>query len=89
MKRIGEDVSEKLDYEPGRFSVERHVRDKWACAQCQTLVQAAVPACVIDKGLATAALMAHVVVAKYIDHQPLYRQEGIFGHALDQAMRFG
>ena len=81
MKRIGEDVSEKLDYEPGRFSVERHVRGKWACAQCQTLVQAAVPACVIDKGIATAALMAHVVVAKYIDHQPLYRQEGILGRA--------
>ncbi len=75
MRRIGEDVSEKLDYEPGRFSVERHVRGKWACAKCQTLVQAPVPACVIDKGIATAGLMAHVAVAKYIDHQPLYRQE--------------
>jgi len=81
MRRIGEDVSEKLDYEPGRFSVERHVRGKWACAQCHTLVQAPVPACVIDKGIATAGLMAHVVVAKYIDHQPLYRQEGILGRA--------
>nr|WP_243748499.1 IS66 family transposase [Roseateles toxinivorans] len=81
MRRIGEDVSEKLDYEPGRFSVERHVRGKWACAKCQTLVQAPVPACVIDKGIATAGLMAHVVVAKYIDHQPLYRQEGILGRA--------
>lgn len=64
MRRIGEDVSEKLDYEPGRFSVERHVRGKWTCAKCQTLVQAAVPACVIDKGLATTGLMAHVVVVK-------------------------
>jgi transposase len=81
MTRIGEDVAEKLDYEPGRFSVERHVRGKWACAHCQTLTQAPVPACVIDKGLATAGLMAHVVVAKYIDHQPLYRQEGILGRA--------
>ena len=81
MTRIGEDVAEKLDYEPGRFSVERHVRGKWACAQCQTLTQAPVPACVIDKGLATAGLMAHVVVAKYIDHQPLYRQEAILGRA--------
>ena len=81
MTRIGEDVAEKLDYEPGRFSVERHVRGKWACAKCQTLTQAPVPACVIDKGLATAGLMAHVVVAKYIDHQPLYRQEAILGRA--------
>ena len=81
MKRIGEDVSEKLDYEPGHFSVERHVRGKWACAKCQTLVQAAVPVCVIDKGIATAALMAHVAVTKYIDHQPLYRQEGILGRS--------
>jgi transposase len=81
LKRIGEDVSEKLDYVPGSFTVERHVRGKWACARCQTLVQAPVPACVIDKGIVTAGLMAHVVVAKYIDHQPLYRQEGILGRA--------
>jgi len=81
LKRIGEDVAEKLDYEPGRFSVERHVRGKWSCAKCQTLVQAALPACVIDKGIATAGLMAHVAVAKYIDHQPLYRQEGTYGRS--------
>ncbi|QRF63077.1 IS66 family transposase (plasmid) [Variovorax paradoxus] len=81
MKRIGQDVAEKLDYEPGRFSVQRHVRGKWACTRCQTLVQAPVPACVIDKGMATAGLMAHVAVAKYIDHQPLYRQEASLGRA--------
>jgi transposase len=81
LKRIGEDVSEKLDYVPGSFTVQRHVRGKWACTRCQTLIQAPVPACVIDKGLATAGLMAHVTVAKYIDHQPLYRQEGILGRA--------
>ena len=40
MQRVGEDVSEKLDYTPGVFTVERHVRGKWACAHCQTLVQA-------------------------------------------------
>ena len=57
------------------------MRGKWACAHCQTLTQSPVPACVIDKGLATAGLMAHVVVAKYIDHQPLYRQEAILGRA--------
>jgi transposase len=81
MKRIGEDVSEKLDYTPGVFEVERHIRGKWACAKCQTLIQAPVPAQVIDKGIATAGLLAQVLVAKYADHQPLYRQEGIFERA--------
>lgn len=81
MKRIGEDVSEKLDYTPGLFVVERHIRGKWACAKCQTLIQAPVPAVVIDKGLPTAGLLAQVLVAKYADHQPLYRQEGIFERA--------
>ena len=81
MKRIGEDMSEKLDYTPGLFKVERHIRGKWACAKCQTLIQAPVPAEVIDKGLPTAGLLAQVLVAKYADHQPLYRQEGIFERA--------
>jgi transposase len=81
LKRIGEDVSEKLDYTPGVFSVERHIRGKWACTKCQTLMQAPVPAHVIDKGIPTTSLLAQVLVAKYLDHQPLYRQEGIFGRA--------
>ena len=81
LRRIGEDVSEKLDYTPGVFHVERHIRGKWACGRCQTLVQAPVPAQVIDKGIATSGLLAQVLVAKYADHQPLYRQEGIFERA--------
>lgn len=81
LKRIGEDVSEKLDYTPGVFHVERHIRGKWACAKCQTLIQAPVPPQVIDKGVPTAGLLAQVLVAKYADHQPLYRQEGIFERA--------
>src|SRR5207247_1363382 len=81
MKRIGEDVSEKLDYTPGVFHVERHIRGKWACAKCQTLIQAPVPAQVIDKGVPTAGLLAQVLVAKSADHQPLYRPEGIFERA--------
>jgi transposase len=81
LKRIGEDVSEKLDYTPGVFHVERHIRGKWACAKCQTLIQAPVPAQVIDKGVPTAGLLAQVLVAKYAEHQPLYRQEGIFERA--------
>ena len=81
LKRIGEDVSEKLDYTPGVFTVERHIRGKWACAKCQSLIQAPVPAQVIDKGIPTAGLLAQVLVAKYADHLPLYRQEGIFARA--------
>lgn len=54
LKRIGEDVAEKLDYTPGAFSVERYVRGKWVCSKCQTLVQAPVAPQIIDKGLATA-----------------------------------
>jgi transposase len=81
LKRIGEDVAEKLDYAPGVFSVERHIRGKWVCSDCETLIQAPVPAHVIDKGLPTTGLLAHVLVAKYLDHLPLYRQEGIFGRA--------
>jgi transposase len=81
MKRIGEDVAEKLDYVPGVFTVERHVRGKWACAKCQTLVQAPVAAHIIDKGIPTTGLLAQVLVAKFADHLPLYRQEAIFGRA--------
>ena len=81
MKRIGEDVAEKLDYVPGVFTVERHIRGKWACAQCQTLIQVPVAPHVIDKGIPTTGLLAQVLVAKYADHLPLYRQEAIFGRA--------
>lgn len=81
LKRIGEDISEKLDYTPGIVTIERHIRGKWACSKCQTLIQAPVPPQVIDKGLPTAGLLAQVLVAKYADHQPLYRQEGIFERA--------
>ena len=81
MQRIGEDVAQKLDYVPGVFTVERHVRGKWACAKCETITQAPVEAQVIDKGIPTAGLLAQVLVAKYADHLPLYRQEGIYARA--------
>jgi transposase len=77
LKRVGEDITEKLDIVPVTYRVERHIRGKWACAHCQTLVQAPVPAHVIDKGLPTAGLIAHVVVSKLEDHVPLYRYEKI------------
>uniref|UniRef100_UPI003D0D8D68 IS66 family transposase n=1 Tax=Vibrio sp. TaxID=678 RepID=UPI003D0D8D68 len=81
LKRIGEDISEKLDYQPGSFTVEQHVRGKWVCDHCETLIQAPVPAQVIDKGVPASGLLAHVLVAKYADHLPLYRQEKIFDRA--------
>ena len=81
LERIGEDVSEKLDYIPGAFQVERHVRGKWVCRSCETLIQAPVPPQAIDKGIPTAGLLAHVLVSKFADHQPLYRLEGIFERA--------
>ena len=81
LERIGEDVSQKLDYTPGVFTAEHHVRGKWACRCCRTLTQAPVPPEVIDKGIPTAGLLAHVLVAKHSDHLPLYRQEAIFGRA--------
>ena len=81
LKRIGEAVTEKLDYAPGVFTVERHVRGKWVCAKCETLVQAPVAPHIIDKGLPTSGLLAQVLVAKFLDHLPLYRQERIFERA--------
>jgi transposase len=81
MKRVGEDVAEKLDYVPGVFTVERHIRGKWACAKCETITQVPVDPHIIDKGIPTTGLLAQVLVAKYADHLPLYRQEAIFGRA--------
>jgi transposase len=81
MKRIGQDVAEKLDYRPGVFSVERHIRGKWVCSRCEKLVQAPVAPHIIDKGIPTTGLLAQVLVAKFLDHLPLYRQEVIFARA--------
>ena len=81
LTRIGEEVSEKLDYEPGRFSVERHIRGTWACRQCETITQVPVAPHVIDKGIPTTNLLAQVLISKYADHLPLYRQERIYARA--------
>lgn len=58
MKRMSQDVAEKLDYQPGVFTVQRHIRGKWVCGCCERLVQAPVPAHVIDKGIPTTGLLA-------------------------------
>ena len=81
MRRIGEDISEKLHFRPAQFYKEQHVRGKWVCDQCDTLTQQAMPAYVIDKGIASPELLSHVLVSKYADHLPLYRQRLIYQRA--------
>jgi transposase len=78
MRPIGEDVSEVLDYVPEHFRVIRHVRPKLACPGCEKIVQVEAPSRPIDRGMASAALLAHVLVSKYADHLPLYRQSEIY-----------
>jgi transposase len=78
LKPLGEDVAEVLDYVPASFRVIRHVRPKLACGRCDTIVQAPAASRPIARGMAGSGLLAHVLVAKYCDHLPLYRQSGIY-----------
>ena len=89
---LGEDVSEVLDYVPASFRVIRHVRPKLACTRCDAIVQQAAPTRPIARGLAGAGLLAHVLVANYADHLPLYQQSGIYereGVALERSTLAG
>jgi transposase len=81
LRRLGEDVTEVLDYLPGRFRVIRHVRPRLSCRACEAITQAPPPSLPIARGRATAGLLAHVLVAKYADHLPLYRQSEIYARA--------
>jgi transposase len=74
LRHLGEDVSEMLEYVPARFQVIRHVRPKLSCDACDRIVQAPAPSRPIERGLAGPGLLAHVLIAKYSDHLPLYRQ---------------
>jgi transposase len=77
--RIGEEVSEELDYVPASFVVRRHIRPKYACKHCQDgVVIAELPDRPIDKGRAGTGLFSQILVSKYADHVPLHRQEGIY-----------
>ena len=78
LRPLGEDVSEVLEYVPARFKVIRQVRPKLSCASCERIVQAPAPSRPIERGLAASGLLAHVLVAKYCDHQPLYRQTEMY-----------
>lgn len=78
MRRIGEDVSEVLDYVPGRFKVIRHVRPKLACPACERIVQVEAPSRPIARSFAGPGLLAHILTGKYSEHLPLYRQAQIY-----------
>jgi transposase len=80
-KRIGEEVSEQLDCVPAQFFVLRHIRGKYACACCQGIQAAPMPAQMIDKGIPAPGLLAQVAVAKHDDHLPLYRQTEIYARS--------
>jgi transposase len=89
LKHLGDDVCEILELEPVRFKVIFEVRPKLACASCDTIVQASAPTRPIDRGMAGPGLLAHVVVGKYADHVPLYRQAEIYareGVELDRSL---
>jgi transposase len=78
LRKFGEDVSEQLERIPATYKVIRHVRPKFACAGCERVVEAPAPARPIERGLPGPGLLAHVLVSKYGDHQPLYRQSDIY-----------
>lgn len=78
LRRLGEDVAEVLDYVPEHWKVIRHVRPKYSCARCQQITQAPAPSRTIERGLAGPGLLAHVLVSKFCDHLPLYRQSQIY-----------
>ena len=78
LRPLGEDVTEVLDYVPASFRVIRHVRPKFSCRSCEAITQAPAPELPIRRGRATAGLLAHVLVAKFADHLPLYRQSEIY-----------
>jgi transposase len=78
LRKLGEDVSEMLEYVPASFVVIRHVRTKLSCTKCDCIVQAEAPSRPIERGVAGPGLLAHVLVSKYCDHLPLYRQSEMY-----------
>jgi len=78
LRPLSESITEELDYIPARFVVRRIVRPKLSCRTCETIHQAPMPSRPIERGRPTAGLLAHVLVSKYADHLPLYRQSQIY-----------
>src|SRR5450830_459585 len=89
LRPLGEDVAEQLEFVPASFRVIRHVRPKLACCCCDAIVQAPAPSRPIERDIAGPGLLAHILVAKFADHLPLYRQSVIYareGVDLDLAL---
>ena len=78
LKQLGEDVTEELEYVPGHFVVKRIVRPRMTCTCCDAFAQAELPSRPITRGRPGPGLLAHVLVGKYCDHLPLYRQSEIY-----------
>jgi transposase len=78
LRKFGEDISEQLEYIPDSFKVIRHVRPKFSCSGCDRIVEAPASSRPIERGLAGPGLLAHVLISKYSDHLPLYRQSEIY-----------
>jgi len=78
LRRLGEDVTEVLEYIPASFKVIRHVRPKFSCRSCEHITQAPMISLPIERGRPGPGLLAHVLVSKYADHLPLYRQSEIY-----------
>jgi len=77
-RKIADDISETLEYVPASFKVIRHIRPRCACVNCEKIVQAYTPSKAIDKGKAGSGLLAHILVQKYCNHLPIYRQHQIY-----------
>jgi len=78
LRALGEDSSEMLEYVPEHWKVIRHVRPKYSCSACQQIVQAAAPSRPIERSYAGPGLLAHILVSKFCDHLPYYRQSQIY-----------
>ena len=78
LREVSETVTEVLAYVPARFEVIRHVRPACSCKTCETMVQAPMPELPIPRGMVDASFLAHIAIAKFCDHLPLYRQAEIY-----------
>ncbi len=89
LREFGEDVSEVLEYVPESFKVVRHVRPKFSCGRCETVVEAPAPSRPIPRSYAGPGLLAHVLVAKYCDHSVSRRRRFVERRRTIREMRVG
>lgn len=77
-RTIGDDISEVLEYVPSSFKVIRYIRPRCACTSCEKIVQSYPASKTIDKGMVGPGLLAHIIIQKYCNHLPFYRQSEIY-----------